>query len=277
MKTNEQIVVSLTSWPPRFPNLTAVLDTIFNQTLPPDKVVLNLAFGDELPESVNDYLEQHNVEIFRVPDTKVYKKLIPTLRRYPDACVISIDDDWLYPKGMVEEFVELHSLYPNYPISGNHAVIRGLQCHCGCASLTKAEFFGKYLNVFDNELFANCKSDDIAYTYFCAKNGLPYIRTANEYFDNLTGFEAIEPYSCGDIEGAIQESFQYLISQYGPVDDYISLIVNDTYLAEILRQIEMKQLSDLDHQIRNTFSYRFGNFFAKHISGFLQIFKKGCP
>ena len=34
-----------------------------------------------------------------------------------------------------------------------------------------------------------------------------------------------------------QESFQYLISQYGPVDDYISLIVKDTIEEDIKERI----------------------------------------
>ena len=67
----ERIIVTLTSYKPRLANLPTVLDTIFAQTLPPDIIVLNLAYDEVLPIDVSEYLETHNVDVLRVADTKI--------------------------------------------------------------------------------------------------------------------------------------------------------------------------------------------------------------
>lgn len=198
--SSEKIIVSLTTWKPRIGNIPVVLDTIFDQTKRPDKVVLNLSFDEIIPDDIQDYIDHHNVEIFRVPDTKVYKKLIPTLLRYPDDCIISIDDDFLYPKTMIEDFWETHLRFPDSPISGNAVVLFEMQCHCGCASLTKAEFFGKYLPMIDAALMENCLSDDIVYTFLSTKNKHPYLRTEHQYFENMESYNSVISYTESTLE-----------------------------------------------------------------------------
>ena len=84
----EKIVISLTSYWKRLNNLPNVLDTIYAQTMPPDVVVLNLAYEEVLPEDVDLYLKNHGVIINRVLDTKVYKKIIPTFKLFPNDCII---------------------------------------------------------------------------------------------------------------------------------------------------------------------------------------------
>ncbi len=178
---DEVVIVSMTTWEARVANIPVVLDTIFNQTVLPDKVVLNLAFDEVLPESVASYIEGHSIEVYRTEDTKVFKKFLPTLLRYPDACVINIDDDILYPPTMIEDFLMQHKIYPDHPICGNHVVYKGLMCHCGEASLTKYEYFGRYLECIDSELMHKCKSSDIVFTYFAVKNGCPYVPSKGYY------------------------------------------------------------------------------------------------
>lgn len=210
----EQLIVSMTSWAPRFKNLPTVLDSIFSQSLTPDKVVLNIGVDEHVPESIQEYLDIHNVEINRVIDTKVYKKLIPTLLKYPEACVVSIDDDWIYPRGMLEEFMRIHQQNPHNPISGNRQRSFHMSCHCGCASLTKREFFGDYLDMVDADLMANCPSDDMTYTFMARKNGYEYIRTENLYYENMTPYNPAESYS--NVEGnPVFRSWEYLSERFG--------------------------------------------------------------
>ncbi len=213
----ETLIVTLTTWKARFGNIPAVLDSIFRQTMPPDKVVLNLAFDEVLPESLQAYLDAHQVEVNRVPDNKVYKKLLPTLQKYPDACVVNIDDDFLYPPGMLEEFMRIHQQHPHAPISGNRERAFHLDCHCGCASLTKREFLGEYLDWIDEDVMRNCPSDDLVYTYFTQKNGYSYLRTDTLYFDNMTPYHPTEAYSEPD-GTAVYQSWDYLMKRFGPLD-----------------------------------------------------------
>lgn len=238
---NNPIIVSLTTWSERIGNLPTVLDTIYSQTMPPDKVVLNLAYDEQVPDIVQEYLDAHGVEVFRLPDTKVFKKLVPTLRRYPNACVISIDDDWLYPEGMIADFVSTHKKYPNHPVSGNHEGYFGLQCHCGCASLTKAEHFGSYINHIDDELIAQCPSDDLVYTYFCSKAGHPYVRTQELYFTNMCPYNGVEGYS-DSIANSLMQTWDYLEARFGASTPCIEAYFSDNRIAQMLNDVVSKSI-----------------------------------
>ena len=265
----EQIIISLTSWKPRLKNLPIVLDTIFKQTIKPDKIVLNLAYDELLPEDVLLYIETNNIEVNYVEDTKVYKKFIPTLKKYPEACVINIDDDCIFPNYMIEDFMDIHSKYPQHPISGNRVVLYGMQCHCGCCSLTKHEFFGKWLDYIDQDLMNNCHSSDITITYLANKNGRPYIRTTHEYFTNITKEElSIAPYPFK--ENGFKNSLEYLFQRFGEVKPNISIYINDSYLKNIIEDVTfdmektnqiriMEKITKAEEKMKQTYSYRLGN------------------
>lgn len=265
----EKTIVTLTSYGKRLGNLPIVLDTIFNQTEQPDLVVLNLAFGESVPEDVVEYLNQHDVEVNRVPDTKVYKKLIPTLKRYPEACVISIDDDFLYPQGMIEEFVRIHERCPDHPISGNRVVCFGMQCHCGCASLTKAIYLGDYLHQIDERIISSCPSDDMLYSYFATKSGHPYIQTENEYFINMPGYNCSNDQGYSSIidrDGGIFATYDYLVKQFGEVDEIIPAYIRDDHIAKMIETLCKHRIWEIENVIRSSNAYRLGKFLLKPFS-----------
>lgn len=267
---SEQIIISLTTYSRRFNNIPAVLDSIYGQTLLPDKVVLNLAIDETIPETVQSYISDHHIEVNRVPDTKVYKKLIPTLRKYND-CIITIDDDFLYPENMIEDFMNIHEKYPHNPISGNRIVFFGRQCHCGCASLVKREFFGDYLDLIDNEVIKNCPSDDIVYTYFINKAGFSYIRSEAEYFINMESYNEGKGYTESEdgFEG-VAKSFRYLTERFGNVEAPINTYVIDSYLADILRDIHQKdivrQREEAKQEVYSSITFRIGHALMKPFS-----------
>lgn len=273
----EIVIVTLTSYRERLSNLPVVLDTVFSQTIPPDLIVLNLAYEESVQDDVLAYLEQHHVEINRVPDTKVYKKLIPTLIKYPEACVISIDDDFLYPKDMISDFLAIHRRCPQFPISGNRVVLFGMQCHCGCASLTKAECFGGYLSQIDENVIGNCSSDDMVYTYFATRAGHPYIRTEKEYFHNLQSCGDDNDYGYSETvvgENGITQTYDYLVNRYGKVSFELKNYFADKCLSEVVCHLEKVELEtkmkiaemDAENRIRSTHAYRIGKFLLKPFS-----------
>lgn len=210
----EQLIVTLTTWEARIGNIPAVLDSIYKQTLKPDLVVLNLAYDLVVPADVQAYLDDHGVEVNRMPDWKVYKKLIPTLKKHPGACVVSIDDDWLYPEGMLEEFMRIHEQYPSNPISGNRVYAHETYFHCGCASLTKSEFFGKYLDCVDKDMMRRCQSDDTVYTFLQKLNGYTYVQTENLFYENMVPFNPSEPFSTPTSRTPVY-SWRYLCDRFG--------------------------------------------------------------
>lgn len=209
----EQLIVTLTTWEARIGNIPAVLDSIYGQTLKPDLVVLNVAYDLVIPDPVQAYLDEHGVEVNRMPDLKVYKKLIPTLKKHPGACVVPIDDDWLYPSGMLEEFMRIHKLHPSNPISGNRVFAHNTYFHCGCASLTKSEFFGEYLDCVDQEMMSRCQSDDTVYTFLQKLNGYEYVQTESLFYENMVPFNPSEPFSAPDSRTPVH-SWRYLCERF---------------------------------------------------------------
>ncbi|HVZ98877.1 MAG TPA: hypothetical protein VG841_01030 [Caulobacterales bacterium] len=99
-----RLVVSLTSFPPRFPTLAATLKCLLSQTVAADDVILWIAHGDapELPEDVRA-LTRYGLTIEFTEDLRSFKKIIPTLAAFPDAFVATADDDVYYPETWLEE------------------------------------------------------------------------------------------------------------------------------------------------------------------------------
>ena len=272
----ERVIVTMTSYGRRINNLPKVIDSIFNQTVQPNLIVLNLAYDEIIPRDVESYLKKQGIEINRVPDTKVYKKLIPTLKKHTEALVISIDDDFLYPPEMIEEFMRIHIKYPNFPISGNKVVYQGMQCHCGCASLTCAKFFGDYLSIIDDAMIKECPSDDILYTFFSTKSGHPYICTESEFFINMESYgeDAETGYSKAiNNEIGIDKTYEYLIKRFGPIDTIVESYLNDSYIANIINHIHKNNLLEQELKIRSSYPYRIGKFLFKPFLWLKKIYK----
>lgn len=96
------VIISLTSYGHRIQQ-TAPLSivSLFNQTVLPDKIILWLAYGEKTSRRL-DKLKKHGLEVRYTKDTRSYKKLIPTLKEYPQSAIITVDDDMLYPENWLE-------------------------------------------------------------------------------------------------------------------------------------------------------------------------------
>ena len=109
----EKIIVSLTSFPARINIVVKTIKTLLTQTLKPDAVILWLA-PEQFPNGENDLpqelldLNQYGLTIDWYKDIRSYKKIIPTLKKYPNTVIITTDDDIYYAPDTVE------SLYKSY-------------------------------------------------------------------------------------------------------------------------------------------------------------------
>jgi hypothetical protein len=106
-----ELVLSLTSYPPRFRTLSLTLRSLLRQTVKPDRTILWIAHADIplLPKDVRD-LQAAGLEIRATDDTKSYKKTIPALDAFPDAFICTADDDAYYRPTWLEQLVEGMSL-----------------------------------------------------------------------------------------------------------------------------------------------------------------------
>ena len=39
--------------------------------------------------------------------------MIPALKEFPDSLIVTVDDDWYYPRNMLEILIEEHHQYPD--------------------------------------------------------------------------------------------------------------------------------------------------------------------
>ena len=121
-ETKEDIIVSLTSFPKRMYDLHYCLYSLLTQNLKPNKVVLWLA-EEQFPNKEKDIpkkvlkLKDNGLTIKWCNDIKSYKKLIPSLKEYPNSYIVTADDDIYYPKDWLEKIWEAHNAYPNSIIS----------------------------------------------------------------------------------------------------------------------------------------------------------------
>ncbi|MDH3239926.1 MAG: glycosyltransferase [Alphaproteobacteria bacterium] len=99
-----ELIISLTSFPRRFPTLQYTLQSLRDQTIRADKIILWLAEQDVplLPEAVR----KMGVRIEAVPDVRSFKKLVFAIERYPEAFIATADDDVFYKPDWLEDLVE---------------------------------------------------------------------------------------------------------------------------------------------------------------------------
>lgn len=108
-------VVSLTTYGRRVEKVHTTIVSLLRQTMKPDMVILWLDsdnWNDEnIPDSLRE-LQKHGLTIKFCKDIKSYKKLIPALNEFPDAMIITCDDDIYYRSNMVERLVKAYKADP---------------------------------------------------------------------------------------------------------------------------------------------------------------------
>lgn len=103
----DEIIVSLTSYPLRFFKLHVVLESLLRQSLKPSRIVVWLAREEvpsesELPTKLRK-LKKRGVEFrFVEKNYKPYNKLIHSLREFPNALIVTCDDDTVYTKDFLK-------------------------------------------------------------------------------------------------------------------------------------------------------------------------------
>jgi hypothetical protein len=104
------LIVSLTSFPGRITRVWIAIEHILRQDTRPWKVVLVLAeeeFPDrQIPRSLRR-LEARGIEIlWTITNFRSFNKLLPVRAKYPDATIITMDDDLAYEPWRVRLLVD---------------------------------------------------------------------------------------------------------------------------------------------------------------------------
>ena len=115
-------IVSLTSFPQRIATLSECVESLKLQSLRPERIILNLSreqFPNRERDLPADLLEKVD-SLFEIRwvdgDLAPHKKYLYSMQDYPDFPVITVDDDVVYSKNLVETLQQAH-------LNNRHAVI----------------------------------------------------------------------------------------------------------------------------------------------------------
>lgn len=101
------IIVSLTTHAKRIYDVHVAIESIMQGSLKPNKIVLWISDdykNKSLPLVLKKQM-QRGLEIEYCKDVRSYTKLIPSMNKYPEAAIVTIDDDIIYPYDMLESLV----------------------------------------------------------------------------------------------------------------------------------------------------------------------------
>ena len=153
-KRETPIIISFTTILGRIDKVHLCIETLFRQSLKPDYIFLWLAEEmTQTPERATilnktqtkalkrlKKLKRRGLEIKFCKDIGPYKKSIYTLKNYPDAILVTVDDDIFYRRDFLKELYTAYQKEPQY-------------IHCHRARFMQKNADGKFKKYKDWKLF----------------------------------------------------------------------------------------------------------------------------
>lgn len=101
-----ELIISLTSYGNKLQLLYLAIESLLHQTVKPNRIILWLdetkySTYASIPETLH-IQEKRGLEIRLCKDVRSFTKLVPALMNFPNAIIISADDDMIYPIDFVE-------------------------------------------------------------------------------------------------------------------------------------------------------------------------------
>ncbi|MEQ9467184.1 MAG: hypothetical protein RLN88_07195 [Ekhidna sp.] len=120
-KPTSEAVISMSVLPSRFKGLVPTINSLTDQTVLPEKIMIDLPRyfkRDQTEYEIPGYIHDHPlVEINWIDeDMGPATKLLPTVDFYehnPDRLIIVVDDDQIYARGMVENYLVYEKKLPD--------------------------------------------------------------------------------------------------------------------------------------------------------------------
>ena len=111
------IIVSFTSFPARINDVWQVVESLKNQSVRPEKIILWLSKEQfPKPDDVPQSLKEREDALFEIRmvdgDIRSHKKYYYAMQEYPNKTVVTCDDDIYYHKDMLKALIEASRLFP---------------------------------------------------------------------------------------------------------------------------------------------------------------------
>lgn len=117
-----RVIVSLTSFPAAIGYCARAVESLLKGSVLPERVVLWLSLEQfpeaKVPAEIAPLMADPRFEVrFLQGDIRSYKKLIPALEAFPDAIVVTADDDVRYHRHMLRDLLRMHAKFPDAVIA----------------------------------------------------------------------------------------------------------------------------------------------------------------
>ena len=115
----DEIIISLTSFSHRVNDLYLTIESLFQQSLKADRIILWLSLKDfpnkvfDLPEQLKKQMKRGLEVAFCEQDLGPYTKFYYTLKENPNSLIITVDDDILYPVDLVDQLYRAYKKEPH--------------------------------------------------------------------------------------------------------------------------------------------------------------------
>lgn len=112
--SNTEVIVSLTTHGQRIYEVYLAIESIMQGSIKPNRIILWLSQDDKdhtIPQMLKNQ-ESRGLEIRYTNDIGPYTKSIPSFLAFPDAAIVTIDDDILYPYDTLEMLLHCHQQHP---------------------------------------------------------------------------------------------------------------------------------------------------------------------
>ena len=118
------VIVSLTTIASRLDVVHYTILSILSQDKKPEKIVLWIYKG--LKDKIPQQLKNLEGEVFEIAFSEIdcpHLKLVESMNKYPDANIITIDDDQIYPAHFIDYLYKCHKAHPKKIIANSPRLI----------------------------------------------------------------------------------------------------------------------------------------------------------
>ena len=124
-----QLIVSFTSYPARIQTVPKVLESLYAQTMQPDKILLWLAEEQfpnreaDLPRQLVDDAAAGKFELRWCDNLGSHKKYFYAMQEYPEDIIVTVDDDIFYHQEMLQTLMDGHTRFPRSVVARTASVV----------------------------------------------------------------------------------------------------------------------------------------------------------